>query len=78
MLSCLDKINNGQNTIKANSFFEDKYFNERPDLEIFAKQRNWNIDFFKISPEDVINNFDEFFILTMDHFLDYQLSERIC
>ena len=60
MLSCLDKINNGQNTIKANSFFfEDKYFNERPDLEIFAKQRNWNIDFFKISPEDVINNFDE-------------------
>lgn len=60
MLSCLDKINNGQKTIKANSFFfQDKYFNERSDLEIFAKHRNWNINFFKISPEDVIHNFDE-------------------
>lgn len=60
MLSCIDKINHGQRTVKANSFFfDDKRFNEKPDLEIFAKSKNWLVNFFKITPADVQNSFDE-------------------
>ena len=60
MLSCVDKINGGQKKIRANSFFfENKNFNEKPDLEAFAKFKNWKVNFFKINPEDVKSYFDE-------------------
>jgi asparagine synthase (glutamine-hydrolysing) len=60
MLSCVDKINGGQKKIRANSFFfENKNFNEKPDLEAFAKFKNWKVNFFQINAEDVKNYFDE-------------------
>ena len=60
MLHFVNKINKGQNAIIANSFyFEDERFNERPDLEKFSDIINWKINFFKIIPDDVINNFDQ-------------------
>ena len=47
-----------KNQLEQIVFFEDKNFNEKPDLEDFSK-KNWKINFFKITPEDVINHFDE-------------------
>jgi asparagine synthase (glutamine-hydrolysing) len=60
MLTCIDQINRGQGNIRANSFFFDhENFNEKQDLENFAQKKKWKINFFKILPEDIINNFDE-------------------
>ena len=59
MMLTLDEMNNGQKKIKASSFyFDDEEYNERNDLETFSKNINWKVDFFKITPEDIINNFD--------------------
>ena len=59
MMLTLDKINNGQKKIKASSYyFDDEEYSEKDDLEKFSKDVNWKIDFFKITPEDIINNFD--------------------
>ncbi len=47
MLSCVDRINGGQKSIRANSFFfEDKNFNEKPDLEDFSKKKKLENKFF--------------------------------
>ena len=60
MLSVLDKINGGQSNILANSyFFEDPEFSEKDELENFASFKKWKVNFFKISAEDIKNNFDK-------------------
>ncbi len=60
MLYFVNKINNGQKDISANSFyFDHEKYNERPDLENFSKKFNWKVNFFKITEEDVISNFDK-------------------
>tara|TARA_B100001057_G_scaffold399480_1_gene410385 strand:+ start:9859 stop:11763 length:1905 start_codon:yes stop_codon:yes gene_type:complete len=60
MLSVLDKINDGQSNILANSyFFEDPEFSEKDELENFASFKKWKVNFFKISAEDIKNNFDK-------------------
>lgn len=60
MLSVLDKINGGQSNILANSYyFEDEEFSEKNQLEDFASFKKWKVNYFKISSEDIINNFDK-------------------
>ena len=60
MLYFVNKINNGQKDISANSFyFDNEKYNEKPDLEEFSKKFNWKVNFFKITEEDVISNFDK-------------------
>tara|TARA_Y100000816_G_scaffold258508_1_gene213414 strand:- start:16570 stop:18474 length:1905 start_codon:yes stop_codon:yes gene_type:complete len=60
MLSVLDKINGGQSKILANSYyFEDEEFSEKNQLEDFASFKKWKVNYFKISSEDIINNFDK-------------------
>jgi len=62
MLSILDNINKGQKNIQANSyFFDDKKFSEKDDLLNFSKSMNWDVQFYKINPKDISNNFDEVF-----------------
>ena len=62
MLSVLNNINGGQKNIQANSyFFDDKKFSEKDDLQNFSKSMNWDVQFHKITSDDVVNNFDEVF-----------------
>ena len=62
MLSVLNKINNGQRNIQANSYyFEDKKFSERDDLLCFSKEMGWKVGFIKVTPNDVAENFDSVF-----------------
>ena len=62
MMLTLDKMNNGQKKVKASSFyFDDEEYSERYDLQNFSSNINWKIDFFKITPEDIINNFDDIY-----------------
>ena len=62
MMLTLDKMNNGQKKVKASSFyFDDEEYSERYDLQKFSSNINWKIDFFKITPEDIINNFDDIY-----------------
>ena len=50
MLYFVNKINNGQKDISANSFyFDNEKYNEKPDLEEFSKKFNWKVNFFKIT-----------------------------
>lgn len=60
MMYFVNEINNGQKDISANSFFfDEKNFNEKPELEKIANSINWKVNFFKISSSDIIDNFDE-------------------
>jgi len=60
MIHFVDKINSGQKNISANSFyFENEKYNERSDLETLSQKYNWKVNFFKITEEDVISNFDK-------------------
>ena len=62
MMLCLDRINEGQKNIVANSYyFDDTEFSEKKELEKFAKKINWHVNFYKITPKDIINNFDRAF-----------------
>ena len=62
MLSVLNDINKGQKNIQANSyFFDDKNFSEKDDLQNFSKSMNWDVQFYKINPKDISNNFDAVF-----------------
>ena len=62
MMLTLNKINSGQKKIKASSFyFDDDEFSERNDLENFSNNIGWKTDFFKITYDDVINNFDSIY-----------------
>lgn len=63
MISMLDRVNNGQKDISANSYyFDENSIDEKYDLEQFSKLLNWKVNFYKISSQDVINNFDEILI----------------
>jgi|TARA_B110000003_G_C16649380_1_gene533520 asparagine synthase (glutamine-hydrolysing) len=63
MISILNRVNNGQKDISANSFYYDESsIDEKKDLEQFSKLLNWKINFYKITSNDVINNFDEILI----------------
>ena len=62
MMLTLNKLNKGQKNIRACSYyFDDKSISEKKDLEEFSKKINWEINYTKITPEDIINNFDEVF-----------------
>lgn len=39
-------------------FFEDKQYSEKENVEQFAKEKKINVNYFKITPKDIINNFD--------------------
>ena len=63
MISILNRVNNGQKDISANSYYYDESsIDEKKDLEQFSKLLNWKINFYKITSNDVINNFDEILI----------------
>jgi len=63
LISVLDNINGGQGNIQANSYyFDEEEFSEKNDLLSFSKEKNWNINFYKISPNDIIDNFDKTFV----------------
>ena len=63
LISALNDINGGQGNIQANSYyFDEKKFNEKNDLLSFTKKINWNINYYKISPNDIIDNFDKTFV----------------
>ena len=60
MLHFIDSINGGQKNIIANSFFyKENQFNEKPELEKIANSINWKVNFFEITSDDIINNFDK-------------------
>ena len=62
MMYFVDKINKGQNDISSNSyFFDEKEFNEKHDLEKISNKVDWKVNFYKITSEDIIKNFDEVF-----------------
>ena len=47
MMTILNKINNGQGEIAANSYyFEEKEIDEKKDLEKFSKKLNWKVNFY--------------------------------
>jgi asparagine synthase (glutamine-hydrolysing) len=55
MMHNLNKINGGQGSIAANSYyFEDSLINEKKDLIDFANKINWKINFVKVLPNDII------------------------
>ena len=59
----LDRVNNGQKDINANSYyFDETSIDEKQDLEQFSKLLNWKVNFYKISSQDVIDNFEEILI----------------
>ena len=60
MLHFVNEINQGQKDVAANSFyFDDQNYNEMPDLQKTSNELNWNINYYKITSEDIIKNFDE-------------------
>tara|TARA_Y100000590_G_C15733643_1_gene1017892 strand:+ start:198 stop:2066 length:1869 start_codon:yes stop_codon:yes gene_type:complete len=62
MLLTLDKLNKGQNKIRACSYyFNEDEFDEKYDLEEFSKKIGWSVNFYKITPNDIIENFENVF-----------------
>jgi len=62
MMLTLNKLNKGQKNVRAYSYyFENKNISEKEELEKFSKKIGWKINFTKITPEDIIKNFDEVF-----------------
>jgi len=60
MMTILNKINNGQGEITANSYyFNEEKVDENKDLEEFSKKLNWKVNFLLIKPSDIINNADD-------------------
>ena len=60
MMTILNKINNGQGEITANSYyFDEKEIDEKKDLEKFSKKLNWEVNFLLIKPSDIITNIDD-------------------
>lgn len=60
MLLMVNKINNGQKNISANSYyFDEPLVDEKQELENFSKKIKWDINFQKITPDDIINNIEE-------------------
>ena len=60
MMSILNKINNGQGEITANSYyFNEENIDEKRNLEEFAKKLNWKVNFLLIRPSDIINNAED-------------------
>lgn len=60
MMLTLNNLNNGQKKIKASSYyFDEENYSEHINTETFSKKINWKVNFLKITPEDIINNFDE-------------------
>ena len=57
MVKYLEKIRDKK--ISYNSyFFEEKQYSEREDVEQFAKENKIDVNYFKITPKDIIDNFD--------------------
>lgn len=62
MMLKLNEINGGQKNIQANSFYFDDYeFSEKKEVEKFISKIGWKVNFYKITPDDVIENFDKVF-----------------
>ncbi len=60
MIGYLNKLNNGQKNISANSYFyADKKFDHRNELEEMSSFYGWKINTLEITPKDVIESFDE-------------------
>ena len=60
MMKNIDELNNGQGDIIANSYyFDEKKISEKDELEKFAKQIGWKIDYIKISPQIFLENIQE-------------------
>ena len=60
MMTILNKINNGQGEITANSYyFNEEKIDENKDLEEFSKKLNWKVNYLLIKPSDIINNVED-------------------
>ena len=60
MMTILNKINNGQGEITANSYyFNEEKIDENKDLEEFSKKLNWKVNYLLIKPSDIINNAED-------------------
>ena len=60
LISRLDKINGGQKNILANSYYyDDEEFNHSKDIEAMSFFYKWKINLHKVSPSDVVENFEE-------------------
>jgi len=60
MMKNLHELNNGQGNITANSYyFDEAKVSEKDELEKFAKQIGWKIDYMKISPKIFLENIKE-------------------
>ena len=60
MMAYLNKINNGQKNIVANSYFySDEEFDHRKQLDEMSSIYGWKINKLEIRSEDIIKNFDE-------------------
>jgi asparagine synthase (glutamine-hydrolysing) len=61
MVRVLKKLN--LRKVNYNSYyFDSKQFSEKENLEEFARSENIQVNFFKITPDDVIKNFNEVFL----------------
>ena len=60
MIAYLNKINNGQKNISANSYFyADKEYDHRDELKEMSNFYGWNINTLEITHNDIIDNFEE-------------------
>ena len=60
MIGYLNKINNGQKNISANSYFyADKEYDHRDELKEMSNFYGWNINTLEITHNDIIENFEE-------------------
>ena len=60
MLEYLNRINQGQGNISANSFYYSDFGKSKKLLE-FEKEKNWKINYFEINPNDISSNFEKVF-----------------
>jgi asparagine synthase (glutamine-hydrolysing) len=61
MVRVLKKLN--LRKVNYNSYyFDSKQFSEKENLEEFARSENIQVNFFKITPDDIIKNFNEVFL----------------
>jgi asparagine synthase (glutamine-hydrolysing) len=61
MVKVLKKLNL-KKVIYNSYYFDSKQYSEKENLEEFAKKEDIEVNFFKITPEDIIKNFDEVFL----------------
>jgi asparagine synthase (glutamine-hydrolysing) len=61
MVKVLKKLNL-RNVTYNSYYFASKEFSEKENLKEFARNEDIQVNFFKITPEDIIKNFDEVFL----------------